>query len=280
MGHIIELAAITEIKREISQLKKSLEECVIERDELCFVVCENIKTAYMLEIGSLEYRNYKLYCDYLRLHWKKELIQAKKNRQETVIMESIEAFLDEEFISYQKRLDEKMRDINDALERSKMEALSEEETVEFKKLYRSIVKSLHPDLNPDSSEGEKQLFLYATAAYRQGDLVTLQLIFQIIGDEDSDEYSGKLSKAKVPSSFDALQSEKIRIQHLIDQVQMEIDTIKTTAPYIWKIYFEDENKKAEKIDELERERKSFQQAIRAQEEQINNLLKNLERKNP
>lgn len=159
MGQIIELPDITELKREISQLKKSLEDLVLERDELRFVVCENIKTMYMLEIGDLEYRVYKMYCDYLRLRRKREIIQAKKNRQETITMDSIEKLLDDEFLSYKKKLDEKINEMNQALEKSKMDALTEEQTVEFKKLYRNIVKSLHPDLNPTTSEAEKQLFI-------------------------------------------------------------------------------------------------------------------------
>ena len=78
MGQIIELPDIAALKREIQELKKSLEELVFERDELRFVVCENIKMTYMLEIGNLEYRVYDAYCDYLRLRRKKEFIQAKK----------------------------------------------------------------------------------------------------------------------------------------------------------------------------------------------------------
>lgn len=58
MGQIIELPDIAALKREIQELKKSLEALVVERDELRFVVCENIKMTYMLEIGNLEYRVY------------------------------------------------------------------------------------------------------------------------------------------------------------------------------------------------------------------------------
>lgn len=40
-----------------------------------------------------------------------------------------------------------------------MELLTEEETTEIKKLYRNIVKSLYPDLNPRTSEAENRSLL-------------------------------------------------------------------------------------------------------------------------
>ena len=265
MGQIIELPDIAALKREIQELKKSLEALVVERDELRFVVCENIKMTYMLEIGNLEYRVYDAYCDYLRLRRKKEFIQAKKNRQEPIQMDAIDSFLDIEFQEYKKKRDEKIDEINQAIERSKIESMPEE-AAEFKTMYRSIVKSLHPDLNPDTTDAEQELFVHATEAYKEGDFGTLQLIFQMIGSEHHDESE--------PSSLAKLQSEKIRIQNLVDRVKADIEFIKTTVPYIWRIYLEDEGKKAEKISKLQTELKSFKEAIRTQQELINDLVRN------
>lgn len=265
MGQIIEFPEVAKLKRKIQKLKNSLEDLVLERDELRFVICKNIKTSYMLEIGNLEYRVYEAYCEYLRLRRKKELIQAKKNRQETIKMEEIENLLDEEFRSYKKKLEEKINEINQALERSKLEKLSPNEVVEIKKLYRSIVKSLHPDLNPTNSKAEKQLFVNATEAYKKGDLKTLRIISQMLGADVSDEEES--------SSLIKLKKDIERVQSLVAQLKEEIEQIKTKPPYIWRIYLEDENKKTKKIAELNKELKSFQEAIRTQEEHIYNLIR-------
>lgn len=265
MGQIIEFPAIKELNEEINELKKNLEDFFVERDHLLFVICENIETEYMLNFGSLEYSLYKAYCDFLRLRRKKDMIQAKKNRKETIEIDAIEDVLDDEFIEYKKKLDDKISQINKALERSKMESLSKDDEEEIKKLYRDIVKRLHPDLNPEITDAEKELFTNATEAYEKGDIDGLRIIFEIVtigGKED-----------KLSSSIEELQKEKKRLQSLVAKIKLEIHSIKANPPYSLRIYVEDDEKKAEKLDELKKELKSFQEAIRTQEEYINELLR-------
>ncbi|EGS30697.1 DnaJ domain protein [Peptoniphilus sp. oral taxon 375 str. F0436] len=244
--------------------KKTLEDLLLERDNLLYITCENIKTAYMLTFGSLEYKLYQAYCQYLRLRRKKDLIQVKKNRQEKVKIEVIEAQLDEEFQDYKEKLDEKMDQINQALKRSKGDYLSEKETIRIKKLYKAIVKRLHPDLNPDLTEGERELFVHATEAYKDGDLAKIEIIFSIV---DSGE-----SKDELTSSNADLEKEVQRMEGLVRKIQEEIDLIKENPPYSWKVYLEDEEKKAEKLEELKEDLENFKTAIRTQEEYIRDLM--------
>ena len=265
MGQIIEFPDDKRSREKIQELKKTLEDLVFERDNLKFVICENIKTAYMLSFGSLEYRLYKAYCKYFRLKRKRDMIQAKKNRQEKIKMEVIDKKLDEEFADYKKKLDEKVDEINHALERSKAELLSEEDAKLLKKLYKNIVKRLHPDINPLITDTEKELFYNATEAYKDGDLASLQIIYDIVcsgDDKDKGDLTGK-----------SLEDEVKRLEDLVDHVQRDIDIIRSTPPYSWSIYVEDEKKKAEKLRDLERDLKSFEDAIDTQEEYIDELMR-------
>lgn len=265
MGEIVEFPDTKNLKEKIKTLRENLEELLIEKDNLESIVCENIKTKYTILFGGLEYRLYTAYCEYLRLRRKKDMIQAKKNREEKINIKAIEADLDNEFIEYKRKLDEKISEVNNALERSKLKALSKDETNEMKKLYRVIVKKLHPDLNPKITEAEKELFYRATECHKHGDLTAIRIIFEIVGSEE-------VKDETTTSPTDSLEKEATRLETLVKSVQKDIEKIKSTEPYIWQVYLYDENKKNEKLNELEREIENFENAIRTQEEYIRELL--------
>ena len=151
---IIMFPEFEKLLKEVERLRTEFSMLLLERDELQYVVCKNIETAYMLSLGSLEYKAFEIECEMWRLHRKIELIQAKINRQEKVDLKAIDETLDDEFEEYQRKLDEQINKMNAALEHSKCEKMTEEQTKEFKKLYRTIVKALHPDLNPDASPAQ------------------------------------------------------------------------------------------------------------------------------
>lgn len=66
------------LKAEVEKLRVEISMLLLERDELRFVICKNIETAYMLALGSLEYKAFELNCNVLRIKRKIDLIQAKK----------------------------------------------------------------------------------------------------------------------------------------------------------------------------------------------------------
>lgn len=165
---------------EVKRLRTEFSMLLLERDELLYVVCKNIETAYMLTLGSLEYKAFEIECEMLRLYRKIELIQMRINRQEKIDLTAIEQILDDEFVSYQQKLDEQINKMNTALEHNRGEILTEEETKELKKLYRMVMKALHPDLNPDASPAQIQLFHNAVKAYESGDIAALRIISEMI----------------------------------------------------------------------------------------------------
>lgn len=266
MGKIIEFPDGKKLRKKLEKLRESLEELLLERDNLYYVVCENIKTQYMLIFGSLEYKVFSAFCKYHRLRRKKALIQARINRKEKIDLSEIESILDVEFADYKEKLDCKIDEINRAISRSHLELLSKEDTILLKELYRKIVRALHPDLNPDLSDRQKDLFYNATESYKAGDLYSIKIIYDIVcaGDIDADNsLTGK-----------SLMDEIKRLEELAQKIQSDIDLIKSQSPYTWKIYLEDEDKKLEKLNILENELKSYQEAIKTQEEYIEELLRN------
>lgn len=212
-------AAVDKMRTEMSMLH-------LEHDELLYVECKNIEAAYMLAIGGLEYKAYEIECDILRLKRKIELIRAKQNRQERVVLSEIEERLDTEFAEYRARLNEQIERMNAALERNRGVPLSGEETRELKKLYRSIVRSLHPDINPDQDRTKRQLFDNAVMAYKNGDIDGLRAISVMV--------TGATLPGGQPGSASQLMKEKARLAKLLRGLKEKISAVKSEFPYTMK----------------------------------------------
>ena len=265
MDNIILFPDFEKLKSEVERMRTVLSMLLLERDELQFVICKNIETEYMLKLGSIEYKTYESQCTFLRLKRKIELIQAKKNRQEKIIISDIEETLDIEFAEYQKQLDEQIDKMNDALKRSKAEFLSDEDNRELKKLYRKIVKSLHPDINSNVSEAQLQLFDNAVSAYKNGDLETLRIIGEMVGNNPLPEQN--------KDAMTQLVEDRERLHGLLKSIRESIDNIKTEYPYTMKDIVEDTEKPEQKKQELESIIKQYNELIVILKTKIKEMLR-------
>ena len=262
---IIVFPDFEKLKNEVEKIRTELSMLLLERDELQFVICRNIETAYMLKLGGLEYKAYEAQCTALRLKRKIELIQAKKNRQEKVVLSAIEETLKTEFAEYQKRLNEQIEKMNKALERSKCKVLTDEENRELKKIYRKLVKELHPDLNPDISAEKVQLFNNAVKAYKNGDLNELKIINEMVGDGMQPEQS--------KDAMTQLIEEKEHLLSLLKPIKDSIEDIKSKYPYNLKAIVESEKKTEQMRHELEQVIEQYNELIEIYKQTIDEMLR-------
>lgn len=223
----IELSPVVlKLQDEIKTLRTSLSDIILKRDELKYIICKNIETDYWLIFGELEKNLYEVSTRVLRLKRKINLVQAYKNREENVDLEKIEKLLDEEFVKYQKKLEEYIQNIKLAREFNSLEALSEEDSKKLKMLYLKIIKLLHPDLKSDYSPIDKFLFQKALDAYRNADLKTIIAIDALLSSKDFSVSS--------KNSIESLEEEKEKLESLIENIESEIINIKNYMPYILK----------------------------------------------
>ena len=252
------------LRDEVQKLRTELSILVLERDELRYVECRNIETAYLMKLGALEYQAFEAQCAYLRLKRKAELIQARRNRQEKPDLKAIETQLDAEFADFREKLNEQIEKMNEAIIRSGLDVLSEDDTKELKRLYRRVVRALHPDLHPDISPEQLQLFHRAVEAYQNGDLETMRII------------DAMASEPILPESEDdamtALIKEHDRLKGLLDSVRQSIQDIKADYPYTLKEILLDEAKVRARKAELESLLGQLRELCAYYEERIQKLL--------
>ncbi len=143
----------------------------------------------------------------------------------------------------------------------------EKERPSAKDLYRKIIKKLHPDVNPNATEREQELFRRATRAYEDGDIEMLQEIYDEIfnaagpeADQEDDFPPEKLLEIKR------------KLESQIRALQAEVNEIKSRNPYRYKELLDDPEK-------LSLVQAALQEAIRLYEEEIKRLSAELEKIN-
>ena len=264
--YIILFPEYEQLREEIKKLKTEFSMLVLDLDELRFVVCPNIKTAYQLAFGALELRVFDAYCLHARLRRMIEMIRARKNRREPVDVKEIENALDREFAEYLEQREEQLRALNEAIEHAQEDVLSGQETMELKKLYRTAVKALHPDLHPEQTPEEANLFLKAVSAFQNGDLRLMRVVCEAIGTE-----TPQFSQS---DTMEELRAERDRLKENLAAVLKEIEEIKRDYPYTLRNFVEDEQTAQEHKSSLKKTLTAYETANERLQKMIREMTEN------
>lgn len=132
-----------------------------------------------------------------------------------------------------------------------------------KEMYRRIIRKLHPDANPDFSERDKELLDRAIKAYKDGDINTLQEIYdEVFGDDAA-------ATALKDMSYEELTELRDRLLARIEKLKEEIASIKAAFPYKAKEYLDNP-------DVLERMKTKLNDRIHQNEETLRELSDKLQ----
>ena len=190
---------------------------------------EQVREKEVDETIQAQYEAYKkLYEEFVR-----KVNEAAAYRQQREQQKTAQARPSQEQAAAPKAAGEKQSDpARPALPEQKDEAKPEPETEEqeLKRLYRKIVKAMHPDLHPDQDAATKDLFKRAILAYKDFNLQMLREIDAMLGSE---------AEMQTENPEEGLEKEKARLLGLIHKVRMEIRSIKNRYPYTLKALLDD-----------------------------------------
>ena len=208
------------LKDEYDRLQQEYSDLVAERDDL-EMEGPQLEALYMETVGQLQYDMLMLQGDVALLKRKRDMLQACINRGEKPDWPIIEIELKVTFGQMNEKLKEEEEKLNKAKEFIKQhiqeeEARSDEEKLEIKQIFKRMVHRLHPDLHPDQTEWEKNLFLKVQEAYFNGDLEKLR---QLELELDSGMPFTSVEKATVEEWEERVENLKARIAALKEEIK-------------------------------------------------------------
>ena len=199
-----------QLKEEYERLQLEYAALVAERDELENSEGPRLTALYMEAVGQLQYEVLVLRYEIALLKQKRDLLQAYKNRGEKADLNYVDEQVEATAKTYNENIqreEEKIKQAKAYIEEQKEEEKKnqENEKRELRDLYRKLVHRLHPDLHPEQTEWEKELFLKVQDAYEKGDLEKLRELAQqleagmpadAVDNETTEEWEERVNQLK------------------------------------------------------------------------------------
>ena len=140
----------------------------------------------------------------------------------------------------------------------------EEDAAELKRIYRKLIKKLHPDLNKESSKRDLELLLQVTKAYENGDLTTLRNL-ELLASEIVEKETIDISE------MEGLESTKQRYKIIINEILKNIEEIKLKFPYNQKDFLKKPKLVQVKIEELNKLMEDYKNLYEELDKVLNKL---------
>jgi len=168
------------LQMQYDMLKKEFTELFAHKNEMLSQEEQVLTALYITAVGQKQHQKYCITIDIKMIMYRISLFQAYFNRNELPDVAAIEQKMEKQFAEYQQKINAENKRIAQAKAFLKEGFLGEADVKKIKDVYRLIVKKLHPDINPNTTEHEKDLFVKAQAAYDLSDLTALNAILLTI----------------------------------------------------------------------------------------------------
>lgn len=161
-------SAIREVRSEILDIVTAIEDIKLQQ-------LPQIYADYAVKIGCWEKELLEAEVAARRAKRRYALMQAQANQGQVPEYEKIEAQLDEELSDWTAAVEEAQAAYEQALAwRMARVPMTPADEEELHKLYRTLMKRLHPDVHAGEDEKRAEYFALAQKAYQDGDIAVLR----------------------------------------------------------------------------------------------------------
>jgi len=214
---------------------------------------------YNRTFGELILKVFEKKIECIRKKKTVEYCQSFKNHGKNVDLAGLQTYLERQLADYEKRL-KAMVEENEAAKSAG--TVTETELLQIKRIYRRMVKKIHPDINPltNTNEELKGLWQRLVIAYECNELKEMK------------ETEVLINALMAKRDMGVMEIEIPDIDTKIKELEEEIDNILNTDPYQYRYLLEDETAVAEKKKALEDEFKEYEEYSNKLEGMLNSVL--------
>ena len=221
------------------------EELILRRDSVSKKAFQ-YNQDYIRKFGELILKVFEKKIECIRKKKTIEYCQMMTNHGKIVDAAALQEYLRQELAEFERQFAEMTEDVASA---EKATAISMTDILEIRKIYRRLVKLIHPDINPMTAQSKElsELWNRLTMAYRCNSLKEMRetevLIMKVLEQDGMNETEIFIEN----------------IDEKIEALESEIEEIISTDPYTYGDLLASEEKCAEKKVQLEEELKTYEE---------------------
>ena len=233
------------------------EEMLLRRDNVKKQAIQ-YQNDYIRVFGELTVKVFEKKIECIELKKRIEFCQMMVNRGEKINLQVLDSYIQKEMEEFQKNLKQMAAEAEAA---RNAERISEFDYLKIKKIYRRIVKLIHPDINPVTQDSEVLMDLWqrTVIAYNCNKLKDLEEL-EVLVAKAMEQIDGRI-EIEIPD-----------IEEKIEALEKEIKEIESTDPYQYKYILEDPEAVEIRKDELATELREYEEYKMQLQEVYNNLF--------
>ena len=237
-----------QLKEEYERLQLEYSALVTKREDMNSFEGPRLEALYMDTIGMLQYDVLKLQYDIAVLKTERDMLQSYENRGEepdTITIKLKVQLVMDSFDEQLKREEEKIKEAKEFIKQHMEEEDKQKEAdkIEIKQIFKRLVHRLHPDLHPEQTEWERELFLRVQKAYGDEDLETLRKL-------ESELDAGMPFTAVENGTVEQWQERVQKLKDQIADIRTEIEDMQRKFPFNYRDKLYDQEWVAGRKEEL------------------------------